>query len=140
MADMRLTLKQGPHQRVGRAFALKACLGLVAGLALIAPSQAAGHAGEVHSEPAPAAEKPVRPGAAVGTGSNGGGKSPSESGSGPAGGDRAAVVVEEETTTSAPPTPEVPESNPTVHFLILGALALLGGGAILLLRRRNALG
>jgi LPXTG-motif cell wall-anchored protein len=140
MDDMRLIPQHVPRQRAGREFALKASLGIVIGLALIAPPQAAGHAGEVHSEPAPAVEKPVVPGAAVGTGSNGGGESRSASTANPAGGDRAAVAVEDETTTSAPPAPEVPESNPTVHFLILGALALLGGGAILLLRRRNALG
>lgn len=102
----------------------------VVALILIAPAGAAGHAGEIHSEvPAPAAvEKPAATDPTP----------PQRDGAKKA---RPEVVVESATPTGSgvPPAPEVPRSNPTLHFLGLAAVAILGTGFILL-RRRNSLG
>lgn len=109
--------------------ALFPALAVVASI-LIAPAGAAGHAGEIHSEaPAPTvAEKsaPTDP------------TPPRRDGAKRAGPE----VVEESATPTAsglPPAPEVPRSNPTLHFLVLAAVAILGTGFILL-RRRNSPG
>jgi MYXO-CTERM domain-containing protein len=106
------------------------------------PALAAGHAGEVHTEPAPKAEKAVVPpkdGKRAGSreaetatgdraGDKGGAMSSGEGGSN----DVAASQVSAET----PPPPEVPQSNPGFHFLALGLVALLAAGFVVLRRRR----
>jgi LPXTG-motif cell wall-anchored protein len=112
------------------------------GVAVFMPALAAGHAGEVHTEPAPKAEKaavPPKDGKRAGsreaetaTGDRAGdkrGAMPSgEGGSN----DGAASQVSAET----PPPPEVPQSNPGFHFLALGLVALLAAGFVVLRRRR----
>ena len=114
-----------------------ALLAVVTALALLSPAGASGHGGEVHSEePAPAVVKPDRGDGAAGGTAGRKAKGPTlESSAGKE--SRQEVVTR--TSSDERPAPEVPESNPTLHFLILGVIAILGAGFILL-RRRNALG
>lgn len=112
-------------------------LAVVTALALLSPAGASGHGGEVHSEePAPAVVKPEGGDGAAGAPARPKAKGPTLESS--AGKDPRQEVVMR-TSSDEPPAPEVPESNPTLHFLILGVIAILGAGFILL-RRRNALG
>ena len=93
--------------------------------------RAFGHAGEIHSEPAPAVPsaspdpKPERGGA--------GATDRTEPDSGPA---QSAEVTDQAGAEDSPPPPAEPETDPALHFLALGAL-LVGGGGFLLLRRRR---
>lgn len=99
--------------------------------AAVVPQGAAGHAGEVHTEPAPA----VEPGAST---PKPAGRDKAEGAGGPVGG----VVRREEGSSREAqgrgPAPVEPETDPTLHFVALGAL-LLGGGGFLLFRRRRLL-
>ena len=95
--------------------------------------RALGHAGEVHTEPAPTTQ-PATP-------ESGGARS---STSGKAAGPRAAedeadssAPAQAEEGTSAPSPPVEPDTDPTFHFVALGALLLVGAGFLLVRRRRT---
>lgn len=111
------------------------CLAGIVALAFLMPAGASGHGGEVHSEePAPAVVEPDR-----GDGAAGAPARPKAWGATLESSARKEPGQEAVTRTSSeePPAPQVPESNPTMHFLVLGIVAILGTGFILL-RRRNA--
>ena len=113
---------------------------LVAGLVAVVSmfgglERARGHAGEVHTEPAPTT-KPA-------TSERSGGPAPGVSGkaagpgaeTGKADASTSAKVGE---GTSVPSPPVEPDTDPTLHFVALGALLFVGAG-FLLVRRRRAL-
>lgn len=132
-----LAMDSFPVQELSNASARFSFPVLLVVVALLLPALAHGHAGEVHTdEPAPAVAKR--------DGDRGGGKPKVdrrevEAIAVPDGKDGSEQVSVTQTASEAPPVPEVPESNPAVHFLILGIVAILGAGLILL-RRRRALG
>lgn len=96
----------------------------------VAPQSAAGHAGEVHTEPAPA----VEPGTS----------GPKPEARGQAGSQRDQTTNDQREAKGSQEAegrtagPVEPETDPTLHFVALGAL-LLGGGGFLLFRRRRLL-
>lgn len=107
--------------------------GLTACCLLALPSQAVGHGGEVHTEEPAAVTKPSKatpkPEARVS------GK--------PAERKMAAGAAREPEETirvasEVPPPPAQPESDPTLHFIALAVVAVLGGGFLLIRRRRDA--
>lgn len=107
-------------------------------LAMLIPAAASGHAGEVHTDdPAPSAGASVAPERAGKDDSDRKGASGTRAG---ANREPSEDTGASATGSKAPPPPQVPESNPTVHFVALGAIAILGAGLLLLRRRRNAFG
>ena len=107
-------------------------------LALMIPAAASGHAGEVHTdEPATSTGSPATPDR---TGKAESGRKGAPDNRGEADGEFQDETAASVNASETPPPPEVPESNPTLHFLALGAIAIVGAGLLIVRRRRNAFG
>lgn len=139
--DLPLTELPGRQSR-RRRFAVG--LGMVASIALLgagalAPESALAHAGEVHTEE-PQAAAPVK-GSGEDAGKSkddiGGKESLSGGAAGP-GTDESGKSGAEGSRSSSPPAPAEPETDPLLHFAVLGVAALAGLGLLLVRRRRLA--
>ena len=107
-------------------------------LALLIPAGASSHVGEAHTDdPATATGATVTPERSGEDDSDRKGASATRTGTGGGSFEGSGASA---TGSEAPPPPQVPESNPTFHFMALGAIAILGVGLLILRRRRNAFG
>ena len=116
------------HNRMRLSTWILSVAGLVGLLSLAAGvDRAQGHAGEVHTEPAPQAQSTAPEGAPPMPRSKDG--RPEEASSVGAGGS--------EGGSTSPPPPVEPDTDPTLHFIVLGLILVLGAGFLLVRRRRT---
>ena len=116
------------HNRMRLSTWILSVAGLVGLLSLAAGvDRAQGHAGEVHTEPAPQAQS-TAPESANPMPEKKEGR-PEEASSVGDGGSEGAPT--------SPPPPVEPDTDPTLHFIALGLILVLGAGFLLVRRRRT---
>lgn len=127
-----MNVEPSPRQERPRAFfRVLAVAGLVSLVSLAAGvERSQGHAGEIHTEPAPPAQSTSPKGTASEAGSK-------EARAGDASSSSVGVAGSGGESNPVPP-PVRPDTDPTLHFIALGLLLVAGAG-FLVIRRRRAL-